>query len=657
MAIALSPKNIAGNTRLQQPATRQAVVGNAVDPELPPTATFDTVEPGKATAWAVILTALDVEHLAVQAHLTSVETKLTEVIHRGTIYTCGLFKAPGCDWNIAVAQIGAGNAGASLEAEHVIERFQPKVILFVGVAGGIKDVDVGDVVAATKIYSYDRGKVLADQTLPRPELGQASYELEQRAMAEARKEDWRSRIRSETQSDLPQRNPKVKVAPIAAGEKVIASRKAGIYEYLREYYDDAIAVEMEGFGFLEAVRRRDEKVSTIVVRGISDLLEGKADFDAKGSQVLAACHASAFAFELLAKLDGEPSPESVGEYVGAAQIQFDGTLPKGLVSFCVEKLAGGNEFYLHAHLEKQEFAKRGIVYPRLTELYDLLDTNQKPEAIISALDDCNAEMQEQRECIIRQFFAWLQKQWTLSPNAVTCLLIDDQTEFEIPWELMELDGHPLGAVMQTVRCRTVEPETTPVQPCCEGQVLMYANPKYSELKSFQRCHLSDFQQFLDNLQQPEADFGLVFIDGSSLPEPLTSLTARLKRSRLFKTRSSVVFVGGQLSLDGTDIRRYRKFFTTFLTYGAKGVVGTLKAVEDNKTAQVVSSLFAEYRKHPELTMPELLHRLRQQAAQRLEEEVLTDENGGFYLAAFMHVYYGNPMAILKLLFVEGASDD
>lgn len=47
MAIPLSPKNIAGNTRLQLPATRQAVVSNAVAPELPPAATYDNVEPGK----------------------------------------------------------------------------------------------------------------------------------------------------------------------------------------------------------------------------------------------------------------------------------------------------------------------------------------------------------------------------------------------------------------------------------------------------------------------------------------------------------------------------------------------------------------------------------------------------------------------------------
>ncbi len=620
-----------------------AISKTSINPVLPLESAFDNWSNHRI----VILTAISVECLAVCEHLKK-QRQVKSLQH--TIYECGEFLVTSeRTWNVAVAEIGEGNTSADRETERAINNFNPLIVMFVVVAGGIKDVKLGDVVAATKVYDYEFGKD-EDTFSPRPNLGASTYDLEQ--LARATRRDWELRKESLGGKDYPN----AFVAPIAAGSKVVASKESASYLLIKHNYGNAIAVEMEGFGLLDAVRA-NMGVSAIVIRGISDLIEDKERVDAAGYKKIAASHASNFAFEMLAKLDRESPPESVGEYVGAAQIQFDGTLPKGLVSFCVEKLAGGNEFYLHAHLEKQEFAKRGILYARLTELYDLLDTNQKPEAIISALDDCNAEMQEQRECIIRQFFVWLQKQWTLSPNAVTCLLIDDQTEFEIPWELLELDGHPLGTVMQTVRCRAVEPETIPMQQCCEGQVLMYAKPEYSELQGFQRCHLSDFQRFLDNLQQPEVDFGLVFIDGSSLPELLTSLTARLKRSRLFKTRSSVVFVGGQLSLDGTDIRRYRKFFTTFLTYGAKGVVGTLKAIEDSKTAPVVSSLFAEYRKHPELTMPELLHRLRQQAAQRLEDEVLTDENGGFYLAAFMHVYYGNPMAILKLLSVEGASDD
>ncbi|MEH1826725.1 MAG: 5'-methylthioadenosine/S-adenosylhomocysteine nucleosidase [Nostoc sp.] len=647
----LSPKNIAGDTRLQQPATQQAVVNNAVHPKSPLTATYDNAEPGKATACVVILTAIEVEHLAVQAHLT----ELTEETHeRGTVYTCGLFKAPNCDWNVAVAQIGAGNPGASSETERAIERFKPQVILFVGVAGGIKDVNVGDVIAATKIYTYDHGKVLANKTLPRPELGSVSYELKQRAMAEARKKEWQNRIRSEPQSDLPRRIPEAKVAPIAAGEKVIASRKAKIYKYLCEYYDDAIAVEMEGFGFLEAVARGNKTVSAIVIRGISDLLEGKAEFDAKGSQALAACHASAFAFELLAKLDGKATPGSVGEFVGTAQIPFYSTLPQGVVTLFVEPKE--SEFYLHAHLGEQEFVRQGVFDPQLAELYQIIDTNQKPEKVISDLINCNAYPKDHSECIIRQFLKWLQERRNSLSDIAKCLIIDDKTEFEIPWELLELDKTPLGAVLQTVRCRPLESETSPVDPGCKGRILLYAKPEYSELESFQPHKLSDFTDFLKNLQQPQSEFGLVFIDGSSFTEPLNIPTVYLKYSKLFKARSSVVFIGGQLLLDGTMILRFRNFLKAFVTYGAKGVVGTLKTIDANKAAIVVNSFFTEYQKDPTSTIPELLRRLRQQAVQRLEEEVFTDENGEFYLATFMHVYYGNPMTVMQLVPMEGSSN-
>jgi nucleoside phosphorylase len=241
---------------------------------------------------AVILTALPVEYRSVRAFLTNLQE---EVHAQGTVYERGRFLVGERRWNVGIVEIGAGNAGAALEAERAIAYFNPDVILFVGVAGGIKDVVLGDVVASTKVYGYESGKA-GELFLPRPGVGLTDYGLEQRAKAEARKDNWLKRIRSIEPS------PRVFVAPIAAGEKVVSSMQSEVFRFIRSNYGDAVALEMEGFGFLEAVRA-NRRVSAMVIRGISDLIDGKADADGKGSQEVAAHHASAFAFEMLAKLE------------------------------------------------------------------------------------------------------------------------------------------------------------------------------------------------------------------------------------------------------------------------------------------------------------------------------------------------------------------
>ncbi|NEQ67780.1 MAG: tetratricopeptide repeat protein [Symploca sp. SIO2D2] len=236
---------------------------------------------------AVILTALPVEYQAVRNRLIDLEEKLHPL---GIVYEQGKFIAKGQEWKVGIAEVGTGNAEAAAEVERAIAYFQPNIILFVGIAGGIKDVAIGDVVVATEVYKHESGKV-TEKFLTRPKAGKSAYSLVQRAKFEAKQQKW-----------LQQ--PRVFVGPIVAGEKVIASRQSAIFQLLRESYNDAIAVEMEGFGFLNAAFAHP-KIPAIVIRGISDLIEGKNDDSVEPEgirQEKASKHASAFAFEMLAKL-------------------------------------------------------------------------------------------------------------------------------------------------------------------------------------------------------------------------------------------------------------------------------------------------------------------------------------------------------------------
>ncbi|GCE27579.1 nucleosidase [Dictyobacter alpinus] len=242
---------------------------------------------------AVILTAIPLEYQAIRAHLKD----LQEEIHpEGTLYERGVFLASNRRWEVGIAETRKGSANAAFEAGRAIDYFKPQVVLFVGIAGGLKDVLIGDVVAATKVYGYESGK--ASKTfLPRPEIGQSTYRMIQRAQKEARDTVWFNRsIKSNV---TPQ--PRVFVDAIAAGEKVIDSTRSATYQFLRKQYSDAIAVEMEGYGFLQATRA-NQHVEALIIRGISDLIDNKNVTDKNNSQEIAANHASAFAFEILSKL-------------------------------------------------------------------------------------------------------------------------------------------------------------------------------------------------------------------------------------------------------------------------------------------------------------------------------------------------------------------
>lgn len=243
---------------------------------------------------AVILTAIPVEYSAVRDHLFDLE----ELTHpKGKVYEKGRFIGDYHEWRVGIAEVGPGNNTSALEAERAINFFDPSVIIFVGIAGGIKDLALGDVVAAEKAYGYEHGKVSSTGFMVRPEVGKSSYTILERARAESRKEDWKSRIRYDGNI---KNNPNIIIKPIAAGEKVVTETRSEVFKLIKSSYNDTVAVEMEGSGFFTACHA-NEGIQSLIVRGISDLLINKDLADENGYQEVAAKNASAFAFEVLSK--------------------------------------------------------------------------------------------------------------------------------------------------------------------------------------------------------------------------------------------------------------------------------------------------------------------------------------------------------------------
>ena len=239
---------------------------------------------------AVVLTALGVEYAAMRAQVSDV----VGPVHRnGTLYEIGQLRGAGRGTQVAIAEVGRGARVAAAHVERAVAAFEPRVLLFVGIAGSLKpkSVKLGDVVVAEKVYAYQRGKA-THEFLPRPDVFNPTHDLEQVAKHVRQLGRWCHRLDPNRHT-----TPTVHFEPIATGDVVLDGEGGGLRRLLEASYSDAAAIEMEGAGFLAAASLGD--VSALVVRGISDLASNKGGTDGEGWQERAAGNAAAFAAEVL----------------------------------------------------------------------------------------------------------------------------------------------------------------------------------------------------------------------------------------------------------------------------------------------------------------------------------------------------------------------
>lgn len=249
---------------------------------------------------AVVLTALEIEYNAVREHLVDLET---ECLESGTRYEIGTVRGTSC--RVVIGQTGAGNKAAAILAERAISTYKPVALLFSGVGGALRDsIQPGDVVVGSKIYAYQSAAGEDDGLKARPESWKLGHRVSEAVREMIRQGEWAKRLTAGS------RVPSVKRGPIAAGEVVQKSRISDEARWVKQHYNDAAAIEMEGAGVAEAGHLNDLPVA--VVRGISDRADGdKTVSNDDHWQPLAAGYAAAFAIELAVQLiEGEPDRAS-----------------------------------------------------------------------------------------------------------------------------------------------------------------------------------------------------------------------------------------------------------------------------------------------------------------------------------------------------------
>ena len=177
------------------------------------------------------------------------------VLHGGMAFTQGVLSGV----EVVVAQCSPGKVNAALCAQAMIDHYSPRLVLNLGVAGGIgENVHIGDVVIATACVEYDFDTSALDQW-PAGQLTLPGYEEPMRFLPCGQT---LAHILSRAAEGLYGR---AHLGIVATGDKFVADPHFG--DYLQKEFG-ALACEMEGGAIAHACLVN--KIPCAVLRTISD---------------------------------------------------------------------------------------------------------------------------------------------------------------------------------------------------------------------------------------------------------------------------------------------------------------------------------------------------------------------------------------------------
>lgn len=211
----------------------------------------------------------------VQSLLNELDNCKTTSKGKRTYYTGTLFKTP-----VVIVFSRWGKVASAATTTQLINDFNPKEIIFTGVAGGIHtNLNIGDIVIGNEMFQHDLDATPFYQKFHIPILNLKSVitkdtqKLSTATNAFLKK--YHNYINKEERDNFNIDNPKFIIGDIASGDQFISSKKK--ITVLNNQLPSAVCVEMEGAAVAQVCY--EYSVPFSIIRIISDKANDNAHID------------------------------------------------------------------------------------------------------------------------------------------------------------------------------------------------------------------------------------------------------------------------------------------------------------------------------------------------------------------------------------------
>lgn len=176
----------------------------------------------------------------------------TEIIADKTFYI-GKIK----NHNVVIVKSGIGKVNASITATILIDRFDVRLIINTGVAGGINPVEIGDIIIAEGIAYFDVSLTEIDD-VPYGQMGTDPLvvKVEPTYLDKAKKV-------------FDQLGYKYRLGNLVSGDKFVTKERD--LNKIRKHVENILGVEMEGMAI--ALTSYKFNKPFISIRGVSDIVD------------------------------------------------------------------------------------------------------------------------------------------------------------------------------------------------------------------------------------------------------------------------------------------------------------------------------------------------------------------------------------------------